>query len=326
MTTIFLSPTPPCLSNLPKSNLVSPSFDKNASPEITIIVTTYNDGVWLETCLNSIWQQNFDSWECIIVDDVSSDNSVDVALKYAEEDSRFKVVLHYCNLGLASARNTGIAYAKGKYITMLDGDDFLFQDSLLTRYRSIENSEHDYIVGSYCGAVLVPENSGLNFKSKKEYELKVIDYYSGRGDNQTIASAPMVYTKIVKSLGGFNPSFKTAEDYEFWTRLFRNGFKLISSGTFGVAYRQKRHSLLSINALTNVRNTMSIWYYISRPLHKEELCSYTKNPIVEPIIGFPDPIIKVKIAVRHLLYAYISNDQYQIEEVLKLISLFSTNK
>ena len=94
------------------------------SPYISIIVPVYNVEKYLERCLNSIKNQTFSDWECILIDDGSPDNSGKICDDYAARDKRI-MVKHQKNGGVSKARNIGLGSATGEYVTFLDSDDWL---------------------------------------------------------------------------------------------------------------------------------------------------------------------------------------------------------
>ena len=97
--------------------------------KISIIVPCYNQAQYLDECLQSVLEQTYENWECIIVNDGSPDDTEVVAKKWLEKDNRFQY-LYKKNGGLSSARNAGIKQAKGVYIQLLDSDDLLQKDKL----------------------------------------------------------------------------------------------------------------------------------------------------------------------------------------------------
>ena len=153
-----------------KQDLIDPSSIENPSitsslasgqgPLVSIVITSYNDAAFIDDCLLSIRLQDADSWECIVVDDASSDSSVDIATRHCQEDKRFRVVRRQENGGLAAARNTGIFYTQGKYITFLDADDFMFPRTLEKRITSAFDTNPN-CAGSWCDFSMVPEESRI---------------------------------------------------------------------------------------------------------------------------------------------------------------------
>jgi len=98
-------------------------------PYISIIVPVYNVDNYLCQSLNSIISQTCVSWECILIDDGSSDNSGSICEGFAHKDTRFKVI-HKENGGVSSARNLGIEKAQGKWLYFCDADDTLVPQAL----------------------------------------------------------------------------------------------------------------------------------------------------------------------------------------------------
>ena len=126
------------------------------SPVVSIIIPVYNVEKYFKRCLNSILSQTFSDWECILIDDGSPDNSGKICDEYAAHDSRFYVI-HQTNSGVSVARNKGLNAASGKWITIIDSDDWIDSDTLETAlnfsegvdivqwgyYHSTENEDLD---------------------------------------------------------------------------------------------------------------------------------------------------------------------------------------
>lgn len=120
-------------------------YEKNI--KVSIIVPIYNVEKYLDACLWSLRKQTYDEFEIIVVDDKSPDNSVYIAQRHAEEDSRLKIYYHEKNRKLGAARNTGIQYAQGKYIMFLDSDDLYPLDAVYNMLVAIESSKADMVIG-----------------------------------------------------------------------------------------------------------------------------------------------------------------------------------
>ena len=98
---------------------------------VSIIVPCFNQAHFLDEALQSVFDQIYKYWECIIVNDGSPDHTAEVAKHWIKKDSRFSY-LYKENGGLSSARNAGVAISKGEYILPLDSDDFLDSGYLST--------------------------------------------------------------------------------------------------------------------------------------------------------------------------------------------------
>ena len=98
-------------------------------PTFSIIVPCYNLAPWIRACLDSVLDQSFRDWECVVVDDESKDGSGKILDAYAVRDTRIRVI-HQANKGEGGSRNTGIVAASGEWILFLDGDDVIAPASL----------------------------------------------------------------------------------------------------------------------------------------------------------------------------------------------------
>ncbi len=118
-------------------------------PELSIIVPVYNSEKYLERCIQSIIDQTYLDFELLLVDDGSSDASVDICRHFEEIDSRVKVITQK-NSGVSSARNTGLDNAKGTYIGFIDSDDYIEKDFYEILYTNLINEKADMsIIGAY---------------------------------------------------------------------------------------------------------------------------------------------------------------------------------
>ena len=97
--------------------------------KLSVIIPVYRVENTLARCIESVLSQSFSDWEMLLVDDGSPDNSGSICDDYAEKDPRINVI-HKANGGLSSARNAGISAARGEYITFIDSDDFLGENTL----------------------------------------------------------------------------------------------------------------------------------------------------------------------------------------------------
>lgn len=107
---------------------------------ISIIIPVYNVSQYLDECLKSVSAQTYTDWECILIDDGSTDDSGEICERWCRADPRFKVV-HQANAGVSAARNKGIDLAQGDYITFIDSDDWVDADYLSVLYNHCFNAE-----------------------------------------------------------------------------------------------------------------------------------------------------------------------------------------
>lgn len=114
-------------------------------PLVSVIIPIYNVAQYLEECLNSVAKQTYCNLDVILIDDGSTDACPLICDKWAEKDSRFRVV-HKKNAGLGMARNTGIENAAGKYICFFDSDDFIALNTIEHAVILAEQENADVVV------------------------------------------------------------------------------------------------------------------------------------------------------------------------------------
>ncbi|MBQ8681484.1 MAG: glycosyltransferase [Bacilli bacterium] len=116
--------------------------------KVSIIIPVYNAVDYIERCINSVLAQSFSNFELILINDGSTDNSLEVINSYAAKDSRIKV-FSQGNHGVAYTRNYGISLATGKYVMFIDNDDYIADDYVMKFYKEIEEGNYDVVVGGY---------------------------------------------------------------------------------------------------------------------------------------------------------------------------------
>ena len=126
--------------------------------KVSVIVTNYNYGKYLRRCIKSLLNQNFDSYEIIIVDDNSTDDSKNILLEYTT-NPLIKVISNSTNIGVGASSAAGGRLALGKYIVRVDADDYVHNDFIKCIYLwgSFNNSEAvacDYLEVNFKGEIL----------------------------------------------------------------------------------------------------------------------------------------------------------------------------
>ena len=111
--------------------------------KISVIVPVYNVENYLIQCLDSIINQTLKDIEIICVDDCSPDNSIEILEEYKNKDNRINIIRHSNNQGLGPARNTGLKYANGEYISFVDSDDYIDKNFLFYLYSTAKKYDSD---------------------------------------------------------------------------------------------------------------------------------------------------------------------------------------
>ena len=122
-------------------------------PEVSVVIPVYNSEKYVEKCIQSVMAQTLPDLEIIIINDGSTDESGRILRELTQKDSRI-VLLEQANQGVAAARNQGVEKATGKYITFVDGDDYLQEDYIELMYNLAEKETLDMVI---CGLTYVDE-------------------------------------------------------------------------------------------------------------------------------------------------------------------------
>ena len=219
---------------------------------ITVVVPCFNDSRYVVACLESVKNQTFENWECIVVDDASTDDSLRRTWEFTQSDDRFRVVRHTRNSGLSAARNTGLRLATGEYITFLDSDDFLTEDSLADRMlHFVPHSNDPTVAGVYGAATLAPEDALLiDYVTGREWSGTTLDFATSGDRCPFNVHAVVARTSVIRAAGGFTESMRHgAEDWDLWYRVMRNGYRFAPSGLRSAIYRQKSSSMRQRHAI-----------------------------------------------------------------------------
>ena len=193
---------------------------QNILPKISIIVPVYNAEKYLKKCLDSILANQYNEWECILVDDGSKDASLSICNQYAEKDGRFKA-FHQENAGASAARNIGLNKVKGEYITFIDADDWVSPNYL----SAIEKTSSDIILLET--KHINPQGEVIRYFSlEPQQSSSREEYFSILEKNLTHPVMRMMTTKFVRRscIGDiqFDVNMKIGEDTLFWYDVLRN--------------------------------------------------------------------------------------------------------
>jgi glycosyltransferase involved in cell wall biosynthesis len=215
---------------------------------VSIIIPCYNRADLLEKTLNSIIQQSYQNWECIIVDDGSSDNTLEVLFFYANKDSRIKFYSRPKNIlkGPTGCRNYGFTLTNGDYICWFDSDDIMPVNSLKDRICLFKEYECDFVIGKVIKFdnftnEIIDENSSKLFPISNN---PAAEYLFGNFWFQT--SAPIFKKSFLQKFKNhFDESLTFNDETEFYVRLLLSNPVLKYVNTVVTIRRMHENSLKS---------------------------------------------------------------------------------
>ena len=192
---------------------------------ITIIVPCYNASKTVGACIESVLAQTYHNWELIIVDDGSTDDSYEILLKLAINDSRIRIVKQK-NAGVSAARNTGIKMANGKYLAFLDADDWYSNDFIEVMYIAICKNNADVSCCGYClemgeSSHDVIYGQGDICYQGEEYLHQILFGRSVRG----FVCNKLIRIESVRDVR-FSKDLKLCEDMMFCCDIYRNNIRM----------------------------------------------------------------------------------------------------
>lgn len=204
--------------------------------KVSIIVPCFNQAQYLDEALQSVLDQTYTNWECIVVNDGSTDNTEEVAKMWTEKDSRFKYLFQE-NKGLSSTRNFGITHANGEFILPLDADDKISPTYVALSAEAFQQDTSLKVV--YCKAEKFGDESGI-------WRLQTFSLINLARYNMIFCSA-MFKKRDWELVGGYDINLIYGlEDWEFWIALLKNGGNVKCLDEIGFYYRIKNNSMARI--------------------------------------------------------------------------------
>lgn len=276
---------------------------------ISIIVPCYNQAQYLDTCLQSVLDQSYVNWECIIVNDGSPDNTEEIAKIWTEKDARFKYI-YKKNGGLSSARNAGITIANGAFMQLLDSDDVLEKNKLQTQIDAflkdneidISISGYRYFENGHTELKILGRDNFLPEIAIMKNDSDVINLLNVR--NPMVISAPLYKKSVFDTVGLFDEDLFSLEDWDFHTRcalhklkfqhvgFFPNSFTLIRlHGESMMRDTEKMERAYLVFKEKRVKNLTYVEHFPIQPIKKKSI----KKEIKSKIKLFIPPIVFVVV-------------------------------
>ena len=197
---------------------------------ISVVMPVYNGEKFLREAIDSILSQTFSDFEFIIVDDGSTDNSLNIIRSYT--DQRIRVIENESNLGGSTSRNTGMEMSRGKYIAVMDADDISLSGRFARQVSFMNTNPHIDVCGSQREDFGAKTNKFIVYK---EHEDIVTNFLFSCKINH---SSIFMRKDTLLSLDGFyDPTAQFTEDYDLWVRLFLKGAKFANLNETLIKYR-----------------------------------------------------------------------------------------
>ena len=239
------------------------------NPLVSIIIPSYNRDNLIRESLDSVLAQTYLNWECIIVDDGSTDGTNAILKEYSIIDNRFIIVSKPMELrqGASVSRNLGLKFARGEYIQFLDSDDILAEDKLEKQIISLkkENKKTISVCKTHC------------FKEKKDDVILDIDrldyrdfstseeYFDVIGEigGYYAPESFLISKELIDFSGHWNENLTLNDDGEFFFRIIHNSNKIVFINDTFVRHRENTGNNLSmLNSFQKATSLVNSWKII----------------------------------------------------------------
>ncbi len=190
---------------------------------ISVIVPVYNVESYLGECLDSIQNQVYTNFEVILIDDGSTDASLQICNEYAQKDKRF-IVISQENKGVSSARNKGLSVAKGEYISFMDSDDTVHPSYLQVLYNNIKIENADMSVCKWIGSDQIPPKDKTEIQVWNQKKTFYEYFVNHRMDGSVYAK---LYKRDCVADISFDENLRIGEDQIFVIQVIERCNKIV---------------------------------------------------------------------------------------------------
>ena len=278
------------------------------TPLVSVFIPVYNAEKYIAESLESILNQTYQNLEIILVDDGSTDRSVEIIESY--QDERIKLIRNEKNMGIPFTRNVGLENASGKYMAIMDSDDISLPERIEKQVKYLENHPEIDVVGSYY----------YKFSGEKTREIRLTYIHPDEIDIVLLFYSPisnpssMVRLETVrKHRLKYNLNYFVAQDYGFWVEISKVGGKIAVIPEFLLKYRTG-HENITKNRIKRKLNVEKI----IQSIHQDILNHYKINLTEE----------ELKVYSEFFSYNYwtIDDTENLILAVEKLKNWIQTNR
>ena len=277
---------------------------------VSIIVPNYNGGNTIEECINSVLNQTYQNFEIIVVDDGSTDNSIEILRKYTNENIK---IIYQPNKGASSARNHGIKYATGDYIQFLDADDTLSPNKIESQiqiFKKLNYDENIVVFGKWAKLGCTPAKINKNQKSVWHSYNNPTDILIDFALNNCCLppNTYLIHKNIIIKAGLWNESLSRNDDGEFIARILDCASTLYFCEESISFYRS------TPNSLSKRMNHKAAKSQIESQIMIAEIMMRNNNPLKK------EAVYKMLNSSLKLLYPYyakerLSGEKYLVEKL-----------
>ena len=282
--------------------------------EVSMIVPVYQVEKYIAQCIESVLNQTFKDFELILIDDGSKDQSGSICDLYAAKDDRI-LVIHTENRGAAAARNVGLDHASGRYITFLDGDDYLDEHMIARMYEEIEHSEYDMVVCDFLN--LLPDEEDNFIVHLQEETVNGRNVLEHLKNERNYGLWTIVWNKIYKREVLENLRFPDGKYFE--DEFFSNQLYLNSNQIHVIPDVLCYHRVLASSTMNTqkIENYLDLLDALQERLDIYFKYDYSEDEIYKVLIFLLDPFTKCVRA------KFSGTNKKRVEQTRRFIKIVS---
>lgn len=228
---------------------------------VSVIMPVFNSERFISNSIDSVLSQTFKNIELIIVDDCSTDNTVNIINNYAKKDKRIKLILKDKNTGVADSRNLAISESKGKYIAFIDSDDVWYNNKIEKQVIVAENTSCDIV---YCSYSMIDEYGN---KNHNDFIVSETTNYEDMLVRSVFSCSTVLLKKSVANNYSFNKNYYH-EDYVYWMNLLSDSCKACGITDILACYRVMKHTRSNNKLKSAYRRWLVYRNYLGIPFFK----------------------------------------------------------
>lgn len=286
------------------------------NPLVSIIIPLYNRETLLSETLESILNQSYKHWECLIIDDHSTDNSFNIAEQFVAKDNRFKVLKRpkNRNKGANACRNYGFENSNGTFVNWFDSDDIMHHSFLTSQIKEIHNTDYDTVI---CKTLIFKES--IKTIIGKESRTKLTDNLLSDFIKLNIAwylQAVIWKKSFLNDKELFDEDLLAGQDRDFHTRILLHQPSIIINDEFLFYYRKHTNSITAnIDNIKNVKLKTSHLYSMAKLADKLDVAGKLSKDL---------KLFLFSSMIKYLPFVIKNKTHYRVlKKLLKRLTVFN---
>jgi glycosyltransferase involved in cell wall biosynthesis len=243
------------MSNSPDSAFSRSARARGDKPAVSIVMPAFNVEPFIGGAIDSVCAQTFSDFELLVVDDGSTDGTADVVERQSRADRRVRF-LRQDNGGLSTARNVALQQSRGEYIAILDSDDAWTPSFLASQIAILEaRPDVDIVTANawFLGGALTGQPAGPSPDPRPDPDLRNL-----LQDETAVFIMSVFRRRVYETIGGFDETFRSNEDYDFWIRAAIAGFRFVRNDK-PAGYYRRRDGSLSADELRMLKGILRVY-------------------------------------------------------------------